>query len=130
MTQSLMGAAAKFAHAANTESKSAPKKTASKKSKATKPVAKKAAPITPKAKGNLDPAKATSAGERRIDPDAVIRLVHRDHNFGGKRAEALSLLKDGITVAKFKSACESKKLSIYWGPSLRRALHAKMISFK
>jgi hypothetical protein len=119
MTMNLMKSAAKFSHAMNTETKTAPKK------KSAKPVAQKAAPITPKAKGNLDPAKAANGSEKRFDPAALITVLHKDHSFKGKRATAIGYLKTGLTVGKYRDILVEKKLGIFWGPSLRRCFARK-----
>ena len=72
------------------------KKTGAKKAGAKKAGAKKAAPS-----GN-------AIGTPRWPADAVITVKKTDHGKKGNGAEALDLMKSGMTIEKYKAALEKK----------------------
>jgi|SRR6516164_9099695 hypothetical protein len=123
MTQSTIGTAAKFANAAHTtEVKTAP---------TTKKPNGKAKATTKAAPKKAGPKKAATERRSPYPKDAVIVLHKKDQDkFHGKRGEAISVLRDGMTVEKFHEALVKLSMGEYVGMALRRAIDLKMITVK
>ncbi len=109
-----------------TETESSPI-TAGASNKKGKASAKKAAP-----KKTTTAAKAATNGH--FDLEHVIKVLKPDalrgYEVRGKRRDALNVLKDGMTIEKFRDAMGKKDLKTHVGWALNTALEEKLISIK
>lgn len=120
--------------AGTTAPKKGGKKAVAKKAVAKKAVAKKAAGKTAVA---AKAAPATSAvGRSKYANDATIVVKNTEHEYKGKRAEALAALLKNQTIEKFKEALAKKeaagsdRLTTYSGWAINTAVEAGLIAVK
>jgi len=115
------------------------------KSKKKVPAPAKAAPAAKKAAGKAAPAKAAPAKAApakaapakaakttngKFTDEAVIKVLNADHGKSGKREAALSTMKDGMTVGKFRATLEKKDLKGYSAWALKYSIENDLISVK
>ena len=67
---------------------------------------------------------------KRIDNNAVITVVSTNHGKTGNAEKVFNALKNGITVAQFKTALARKQLKGYASWALHFALENKLITIK